>query len=272
MARKTSPRVAESPGCRPLFEMYQWAVAAKPSRWPEIEDRFLAAMWGFDQNFAAGLADQGDNQNGKGDFFTDLTALLLENCSGKELHGRGAVPGLIFPNHNLDTSYPRTGTVEILIETKAAGAPKSLRNPRQKNPQGRAGSSDLDKRVKEAGLKTIDLKAEWARTAGQGGGPTSDLLTWLRRSKPLSFLFLAIRVVDEKDLEEDPLLRQRRQPDDGRRRTGGVHTQARQPWLSSRKGALPPAARPGFKPGLHRASRPARGRSAQPPLRPSSPP
>ena len=181
--------------------MYQWAVAAKPSRWPEIEDRFLAAMWGFDQNFAAGLADQGDNQNGKGDFFTDLTALLLENCSGKELHGRGAVPGLIFPNHNLDTSYPRTGTVEILIETKAAGAPKSLRNPRQKNPQGRAGSSDLDKRVKEAGLKTIDLKAEWARTAGQGGGPTSDLLTWLRRSKPLSFLFLAIRVVDEKDLE-----------------------------------------------------------------------
>ena len=181
--------------------MYQWAVDAKPSRWTLVEERFLAAMWGFDQAFAAGLANQGDNQNGKGDFFTDLIALVLENCSGKELHGRGAVPGLIFPNHALDTSYPEEGTVEVLIETKVAGAPKSGRNPLQKNPQGRPGSSDLDKRVKEAGLKTIDLKAEWARGAGKGGGPTSDLLTWLRRSKPLSFLFLAIRVVDRRDFE-----------------------------------------------------------------------
>jgi hypothetical protein len=181
--------------------MYEEAVAAKPSRWTQVEDPFLSAMWDFDQGFAVGLADQGDNQNGKGDFFTDLIALLLENCSDKELYGRGAVPGLIFPNHNLDTSYPCEGTVEVLIETKVAGAPKSLRNPTQKNPKGRPGSSDLDKRVKEAGLKTIDLKAEWARNAGQGGGPTSDLLTWLRQSKPLSFLFLAIRVVDRTDFE-----------------------------------------------------------------------
>lgn len=181
--------------------MYEWAVSAKPSRWTQVEERFLSAMWDFDQAFARGEANQGDNQNGKGDFFTDLIALLLENCSGKELHGRGSVPGLIFPKHNLDTSYPRTGPVEILIETKAAGAPKSVRNPRQKNLKGRPGSADLDKRVKEAGLKTIDLKAEWARGAGQGGGPTSDLLTWLHRSKPLSVLFLAIRVVDEGDFE-----------------------------------------------------------------------
>lgn len=201
MTRKTSPRVAGSPGCRPFREMYQWAVGAKPSRWTQVEPAFLAAMCDFDQSFAIGLADQGDNQNGKGDFFTDLIALILENCSGKELHGRGAVPGLIFPNHNLDTSYPKEGTVEVLIETKVAGAPKSLRNPNQKNLKGRPGSSDLDKRIKEAGLKTIDLKAEWARSAGQGGGPTSDLLTWLRQSKPLSFLFLAIRIVDKNDLE-----------------------------------------------------------------------
>jgi hypothetical protein len=201
MARKTSPRVSKSPGCRPLLAMYEGAVAAKPSRWTQVENLFLAAMWDFDQDFAAGLADQGDNQNGKGDFFTDLIALLLESCSGKELHGRGAVPGLIFPNHNLDTSYPPEGTVEILIETKAAGAPKTGRNPRQKNAKGRPGSSDLDKRIKEAGLKTIDLKAEWARHAGQGGGPTNDLLTWLHQSKPQCYLFLAIRVVDNKDFE-----------------------------------------------------------------------
>jgi hypothetical protein len=84
---------------------------------------------------------------------------------------------------------------------RCIGGRSTLRNPQQKNPKGRPGSSDLDKRVKEAGLKTIDLKAEWARHAGRGGGPTSDLLTWLRQSKPLSFLFLAIRVVDRNDFE-----------------------------------------------------------------------
>jgi len=183
--------------------MYQSLLATtpNPTRWPQIEDSFLKAMWAFDQNFISGAANQGDNQNGKGDFFTDLIALLLENCSGKALHGRGSVPGLIFPIHALDASYPENGTVELLVETKAAGAPKGISNPSQKNPAGRPGAADLDKRVKETGFKTIDLKAEWARTAGQGYGPTSDLLTWLRRSKPLSFFFMAIRVVDASDFE-----------------------------------------------------------------------
>jgi len=79
------------------------------------------------------------------------------------------------------------------------GAPRTLRNPSQRNPLGRPGSADLDKRVKEAGLKTIDLKAEWARTAGRGGGPGADFITWLRRSKPSCYLLLAIRVVDDSD-------------------------------------------------------------------------
>ena len=201
MPRKTSPRVATSLGCAPLRAMYRAAEKRKPSRWPEVEKEFLQAMWDFDQKFASGEANQGDNQNGKGDFFTDLIALLLENCSDKSLYGRGSVPGLIFPNHALDASHPQTGTVEVLVETKVAGAPKTLRNPSQKNPRGRMGSADLDKRIKEAGLKTIDLKAEWPRGAGEGGGPTNDLITWLRRSKPMSVLSMAIRVVDKNDLE-----------------------------------------------------------------------
>jgi hypothetical protein len=198
--RKTSQRVATSPGCAPLFAMYQGAVESSPKRWTDVEAGFLKAMWEFDENFARGLADQGDNQNGKGDFFTDLIALLLENSTGKALYGRGAVPGLFFPHHNLDASYPPSGPVELVIETKAAGAPKTLRNPKQKNPRGRPGSNDLKKRVTEVGLKTIDLKAEAARMAGEGRGPAGDLVSWLRKSRPLCFLFLAIRVVDEKDL------------------------------------------------------------------------
>jgi hypothetical protein len=181
--------------------MFGEAAQAGWSRWTEAENRFLRAMGEFDRNVVSGRANQGDIQNGKGDFFTDLIKLLLENCSGHKLYPRGKVPGLIFPFHALDATYPPTGFPEVMVEAKAAGAPRSPRNPSQRNPHGRPGSADLDKRVKEAALKTIDLKAEWARNVGQGGGPAGDLLTWLRRSKPLSFMFLAVRVVDDVDLK-----------------------------------------------------------------------
>lgn len=198
--RKTSPRVATSPGCAPLYEMYRRAEEEGAKTWVDAEPAFLGAMWEFDENFRRGIANQGDNQNGKGDYFTDLVALLLENASGKGIFGRGAIPGLFFPKHNLDASYPAAGEVQILIETKVAGAPKTGRNPLQKNPRGRAGSSDLKKRVTEVGLKTIDLKAEAARRGGEGRGPAGDLISWLRISKPLCFLFLAVRIVNERDL------------------------------------------------------------------------
>src|SRR5687768_10698361 len=106
MPRNTSKRVAESPACEPLRAMYAEAVAAKPTSWDQIEDGLLRAMEGFDTNVASGLAVQGDIQNGKGDFFNDLLALLLENCAEIDLDSRGGVPGFIFPTHNLDVTYP----------------------------------------------------------------------------------------------------------------------------------------------------------------------
>ncbi len=158
-------------------------------------------MFTFDRAVSEGRATQGDNQNGKGDFFTDLLRALLKNCSGKNLSARPPQPGLVFRRHALDAAYPTIGDdVEVLIETKVLGAPKNPRNPSQRNPLGRRGSSDLDKRLKEAGLKTIDLKAEGARRAGQGGGPTGDFVSWLRRCKPSCYLLLAVRVIGEADL------------------------------------------------------------------------
>src|SRR5688572_11310336 len=94
--RLTSGVVASKPGCAPLKAMYDQAVLAKPKTWTEIEDPFLRAMEKFDANIASGVADMGDLQNGKGDFFNDLLALLLENCAGVTLWSRGGVPGLIF--------------------------------------------------------------------------------------------------------------------------------------------------------------------------------
>lgn len=158
-------------------------------------------MHAFDVLVASGIADQGDIQNGKGDYFNDVLARLLEECSNKTLHTRPDVPGLSFPRHMLDVAYPAVGTVKLTIETKATGIPKHARNEKQPHPEGRAGSADLEKRIKEASFKNIDLKGEVARLEGKGGGATSDLGQWLGSTEPRCFLFLSVRVRDDADLK-----------------------------------------------------------------------
>ncbi|MFZ1489920.1 MAG: hypothetical protein WAS51_08255 [Ilumatobacteraceae bacterium] len=146
-----------------------------------------------------------DLQNGKGDFFNDFLALLLENCSGVEtLYIRNLVPGLIVRKHNLDGVYPATGPVEFLLEAKMTGTPRHVNSPRQ-GPSGRPGSADLDKRVKELAFKSIDLKGEYSRLrtaegVGTSTGPAGgDLTTWLRSTNPKIYFFMAVRVISEAD-------------------------------------------------------------------------
>lgn len=200
--RATSQLVATKPGCAPLKAAYEKAARVEPKTWSEVQDLFIQAMQAFDGNVASGLADMGDLQNGKGDFFNDLLALLLENCAGVQLYSRGRVPGLIIPRHNLDVTFPRKGPIEFILEAKSLGTPKHPGSPRER-PIGRGGSADVDKRIKEIGFKTIDLKAEYARIlAQQGTSPTSitgDLTAWLRSVKPRSYVFLAARVISDAD-------------------------------------------------------------------------
>ncbi len=202
--RATSKVVATKPGCAPLKAAYDHAVSLRPKTWAEVENGFLRAMEQFDDNVATGVADMADLQNGKGDFLNDLLALILENCAGVQLYSRGAVPGLIFPKHNLDVTFPNSGDIEFILEAKALGTPRHPGSPKQK-AIGRAASADLDKRVKEIGFKTIDLKAEYARIRAARGDASSaiagDLTTWLRSVKPKSYLFLAARVIGDKDRE-----------------------------------------------------------------------
>lgn len=184
--------------------MYAWAEQGLPKTWNEVEEPFIRAMEAFDANVASGLADIGDLQNGKGDFFNDLLSLLLENCAGIDLYSRGGVPGFIFPKHNLDVTYPNTGVVKFTLEAKAVGTPRHPLSPKQK-PIGRPGSADLAKRIKEVAFKTIDLKAEHGRLMAMQGEtpavqPGGNLTTWLRSVPPSAYLFIAARVVSERDL------------------------------------------------------------------------
>ena len=200
--RTTSRQVATSPGCEPLKTAYAKATALKPKNWGAVEDLFLRGMEGFDKNVQTGVADMGDLQNGKGDFFNDLLALILENCAETDLYSRGAVPGLIFPKHNLDVAFPNTGAVEFILEAKAVGTPKHPGSPKQR-AIGRAGSADLDKRVKEIAFKAIDLKAEYARIlTASGESPSTisgDLTSWLHAVKPKFYVFFAARVITDND-------------------------------------------------------------------------
>jgi hypothetical protein len=198
--RSQSRQASTKPGREPLGRSYRAIKEAGHTTWRQAEPAFLAAMREFDELVAQGVADQGDIQNGKGDYFNDVLALLLERCSGKQLHTRPDVPGLSFKRHMLDVAYPQTGTVGLTIETKATGVPKHPRNMAQPHADGRAGSADLEKRIKEASFKNIDIKAEVARLEGKGGGATSDLGQWMRTAPPRCYMFLAVRVRDSADL------------------------------------------------------------------------
>ena len=185
----------------PLFEVYRWAVAAEPSCWSEVEDSFLSAMWKIDKPLVPGGADNSIRQRGRGSFFAGLTALLVENSSGKELRGGGTAPGLILPKHSLETSYSSKDILELLIETKGGQQPDfrsklsagTAREPNYRRPPGFLGQ--------RAAFRAIDLKAKWAHSATPEGGTPRDLMTWLRRSKPSVFLFLAIRVTEGKNFD-----------------------------------------------------------------------
>ena len=204
--RKTSDLVASRPGCLPLKELYDEAEATDVGTWNQVEAGFLEAIGAFDRNLVEGKMGIAELQNGKGDFFNDLLALILENCSGVEaLYARRSVPGLVIETHNLDGVYPGTGEIGFLLETKMMGTPKHAASPKAK-PWGRAGSADMGKRVKELAFKAIDLKAEASRreaihggqgSAGPGGG---SLVTWLHSMPPNVYFFMAVRVVKKVTL------------------------------------------------------------------------
>lgn len=212
--------VLTNPYCEPLRSMYEQLTAGGATSWNQVEGDFLEAMSAFDAGLP--VAFEGDDdakkrqskelsaaiQNGKGDWFNNVIAYLLEKCSGIEtLYVRRRVPGLIIPEHNLDGVYPgdQTREIEFLLEAKMMGTPKHANSPGERQA-GRPGSADTNKRVKELAFKSIDLKGEAARrltmvgispTAGGAGG--GDLSTWLHASRPRIYFFMGVRVLGDTD-------------------------------------------------------------------------
>ena len=216
MANK-EPRWHTSERCESFRALHAVASANSWKSWDEVEPGFLQAMSDFDSKLSTtvgmSLSDEentevsADIQNGKGDFFNDLLALLLLNFTGLEsLSTRSAVPGLIVPTHNLDGAYPDDGPIRFLLEAKMMGGPKHINNAKARDV-GRRGSADIKKRVTELGFKSIDLKGEYSRRAAASGGEAAsggpgggDLTTWLRAIDPKIYFFLGVRVINDSDM------------------------------------------------------------------------
>ncbi|HZT66041.1 MAG TPA: hypothetical protein VFA11_09665 [Acidimicrobiales bacterium] len=202
-----------------MREFYDSLSQRRVTSWNQVEEDFLAVMSAFDSSLPQSW--EGDStakeksralsaalQNGKGDWFNDLLALLLIQCSEVEsLYVRTGVPGLIVPTHNLDGVYPGDPgrEIEFLLEAKMMGTPKHANSPGER-AQGRPGSMDAKKRVTELAFKSIDLKGEAARRltmVGQsptlGGAGGGDLSTWLHASRPKIFFFMGVRVLGDRD-------------------------------------------------------------------------
>ncbi len=218
--RKPKSVLLTNPYCGPLRSIYDEIEASGATSWNQIEDRFLAAMSEFDANLPPvfdaaeeiqkeqSKALSGALQNGKGDWFNNVLAVLLERCAAVEtLYLRRQVPGLIIPVHNLDGVYPGDPTreIEFLLEAKMMGTPKHANSPNEK-AAGRHGSADTKKRVAELAFKSIDLKGEASRrltmigqapTGGGAGG--GDLSTWLHANRPKIYFFMAVRVLGDTD-------------------------------------------------------------------------
>lgn len=207
VAKKKQPGKAlkTGPACAPFRDHLADVELARPrpTSWSQVEAGFLRAMEEFDAAVVAGRASEGERQNGKGDYLNELLALLIEASVGVTLNRRTGVKGLVFPDYNLDVTFPDSGVAELLIEAKTMGTPKHP-GSEQANPEGRPASADLPKRLREAGFKTIDLKAGYGLERSKAGeaiqaGPSGDLTGWLRQAKPASFVLIAARITDEAD-------------------------------------------------------------------------
>ena len=155
-------------------------IRLRPSSWQQCLafDATIASTAGRqDMTDAEKLSAVGRHlQNGKGDFFNDLLALLLENCSGIETfhRRRNIVPGLTARNDNLDGVDRVTAPIQLLLQAKMMGM-VDMSTAHGRRNRGDWWSWNIDKRAKELVSIGIHLKGEDSPLAvpPRGSAPAS---------------------------------------------------------------------------------------------------
>lgn len=172
----------------------------------QVQDDFLALMWALDSFRSAEVvpptpagtrARDGETGEGlyrsKGNFFSEVVTLILDNKTSSKLAPRSRVWGFS-QVHQIDIAWPdRSGKpLEdplVCCEAKLSGAPAYGRYPE------RSGRADFSNRRKELKFQATDLKLYRQQAA------TSILHwdTWRRVAPPRVFVVWAARLVSRAE-------------------------------------------------------------------------
>jgi hypothetical protein len=131
-------------------------------RFADVQDSWLDLMWTLDafrvsRALPSGFDSLDAVNRGKGNWFADLVALLLENRTSHRIAPRANIPGFS-QAHQVDVAWPaRNVDPLVCCETKVTGAPGFVRSSGQRVP-ARKAMSDFSNRRKELKFAATDLK------------------------------------------------------------------------------------------------------------------
>lgn len=140
------------------------------SEFAQIEHEWLDLMWTLDQYRIANVPPRGMGKptvapvrrlgavyRGKGNWFAETLALLLQNRTSQRIAPRQRVEGFS-QYHQVDLAWPaRAEDVRVCAETKVTGAPEYT-NDRGERTRARASRDDFSNRRKELKFAATDLK------------------------------------------------------------------------------------------------------------------
>jgi hypothetical protein len=163
----------------------------------DVAEEWLEVMWCLDAYRVAQAAPEGMGKidqpwdkrldsayRGKGNWFSTLLSLLLDNRTGEKLRSRGRIKGFS-QNHQIDLAWPdRKVAPVICAESKVTGAPAFEGTP----PRG--ALDDWSNRRKEMKFSATDLKLARRKQTEDIG----HWHTWRREALPKCFMLWAARL------------------------------------------------------------------------------
>lgn len=170
----------------------------------EVIDEFLALMWCLDQYRInrAPPARMGNPKNewdarldavyrGKGNWFSTLLALLLDNRTGERLRSRGQIEGFS-QNHQIDLAWPdRKQAPIVCAESKVTGAPPVGGKP------DRGAMADWSNRRKELKFASTDLKLHRRKQSDDIGHWD----VWRQNALPKCFMLWGARIAPNDKID-----------------------------------------------------------------------
>ena len=180
----------------------EWVGSRSIQQFAEVQDRWLDLMWTLDQYRIASVPPRGMGNpatqpgprlgaiyRGKGNWFAELLALLLQNLTSLPMAPRQRVQGFS-QEHQIDLAWPaRKQDVRVCAETKVTGAPGYGDTP------PRASRDDFSNRRKELKFAATDLKLYRRQhdTSIEHWG------VWREQASPKAYFLWAARMTPGRD-------------------------------------------------------------------------